>query len=315
MDFVNGYNEGMSYRRIMNAYRDKNGSLIFSWTVIERNIKKMVEEGQVEFLAREKNKVEMWRPKGFKQEITTVWDFPTRGKWAVHQSDYRGNWPPQLPRNLILKYTRKNGLVLDPFAGGGTTLIESWLENRRSIGIDINPIAEQTSKQRISEMEQKSKETPNRLFDGCRPIIVRDDARNISKIMSNLGFGINSVDLLLIHPPYMDALRYTEYENADLSHIHDIDLFCQEIQRIAKDLFPLLKKGKKCAVLIGDVRKNGRMLPLGFRIMECFLKEKYELLNIIIKTQHKDQSTEFYYNKPLVDYLMAHEYLFIFQKP
>jgi hypothetical protein len=36
---------------------------------------------------------------------TTVWSFPERGSWATHRGDYRGNWAPQIPRALILKYT------------------------------------------------------------------------------------------------------------------------------------------------------------------------------------------------------------------
>lgn len=315
-DFVKQYNKGLSYKRIMNLYRDRNGRLLFTWTVVERYIKRMIEKGESKLLVRQKEKIKTWRPEKFKVEKTSVWDFPKRGDWAVHQSDYRGNWPPQLPRNLILKYSGEGDLILDPFVGGGTTLIEAWLENRKSIGIDINPIAEQVSKQRILEMELKSKESINmHLSQDYKPIIVRDDARNVLKIMSKIGLGTDSIDLLLMHPPYMDALRYTELEKEDLSHLHDVNLFCQEIQGIARDLFSLLKSGKKCALLIGDIRKNGRMIPLGFRVMECFLKEKYDLLDIIMKTQHRDQSTEFYYNKPMIEYLIAHEYLFIFQKP
>ncbi len=316
LNFVALFNQGLSYKSIMDKYRDKNGRLIFSWTVIEKNIKIMVETGQANIQAQKKQKITTWRPKHFELEKTTLWNFPRRGNWAVHKSDYRGNWPPQLPRNLILKYTKKGDLVLDPFAGGGTTLIEAWLEGRKSVGIDINPIAEQLSKQRIYEMKLQSKNTTEiNLSEKCEPIVIRDDSRNIEKIMERLGFGECSVDLLLMHTPYLNALKYTEYEKGDLSHLRDVTGFCQEVQAVARQCFGLLGHGKKCAVLIGDIRKNGRMLPLGFKVMNCFLKEKYDLLNIIIKSQHQDKSTEFYFNSTLVEYLMAHEYLFIFQKP
>jgi len=46
-------------------------------------------------------------PSDYKLEKTTVWSFPDRGKWATHQGNYRGNWSPYIPRNLILKYTKK----------------------------------------------------------------------------------------------------------------------------------------------------------------------------------------------------------------
>ena len=48
--------------------------------------------------------------------------------------------------------------------------------------------------------------------------------------------------------------------------------------------------------------------------MERFLMEKFELEEIIIKQQHKDESTEFYFDKDFINYLIAHEYLFVFKK-
>ncbi|HRV15960.1 MAG TPA: site-specific DNA-methyltransferase, partial [Spirochaetota bacterium] len=43
--------------------------------------------------------------KDFKEELTTVWSFPERGKWATHNAKYRGNYAPQVARNLIQRYT------------------------------------------------------------------------------------------------------------------------------------------------------------------------------------------------------------------
>jgi DNA modification methylase len=72
-------------------------------------------------------------------EYTTVWSFPERGSWATHKSDYRGNFAPQIARNVIEMYSRKGELILDPMVGAGTTLIEAKLLARDAIGIDINP--------------------------------------------------------------------------------------------------------------------------------------------------------------------------------
>ena len=85
------------------------------------------------------NKIKKWEPENFELEMTTSWSFPTRGNWATHNAKYRGNWSPYIPRNLILRYTKEGDLILDQFAGGGTTLVESKLLNRNIIGVDINP--------------------------------------------------------------------------------------------------------------------------------------------------------------------------------
>ena len=46
----------------------------------------------------------------------------------------------EIPRNIILRYSQPGDLVLDQFAGGGTTLVEAKLLNRNIIGIDLSLI-------------------------------------------------------------------------------------------------------------------------------------------------------------------------------
>ena len=311
LDFVDLRNKGWSYKRIMRKYRT-----IFTWTVIEREIKKMVEQGKASLDIWKKERIDRWEPckEEFSLPTTTVWSFPKRGSWAVHQSDYRGNWPPQIPRSLIMKYSEKGDVIFDPFVGGGTTLIEAWLTGRKSIGIDINPYAVKVSRERIKEMEKKSGQTVKNLTKDLKPIIRQGDARKSSETLQKLGFGKGSINLICAHPPYLNALRYTENVEGDLSHIGDVQLFCDEIQKVAKELYILLNKGGRCGILVGDVRKRGKLIPLGFLAMKRFLNEKFELEDIIVKLQHRDKSTEFYYDKDVISYLIAHEYLFIFKK-
>jgi len=56
--------------------------------------------------------------------------------------DYLEDFPPSLIFQKLTEYNiRKNGIVLDPFAGSGTTLITANLLGINAIGIDVNPVA------------------------------------------------------------------------------------------------------------------------------------------------------------------------------
>jgi len=59
---------------------------------------------------------------------------------------YPAKFVPQIPKIVIEKLSKPGDVVLDPFCGSGTTLVEAKLTGRLSIGLDINPISILTSK-------------------------------------------------------------------------------------------------------------------------------------------------------------------------
>jgi len=71
------------------------------------------------------------------------WDFSDEDTQehlhSIHP--YPARFIPQIPRRAILEYSRPGDLVLDPFAGSGTTLLEASLLDRPSIGVDNNAVA------------------------------------------------------------------------------------------------------------------------------------------------------------------------------
>ncbi|MEM5793065.1 MAG: DNA methyltransferase [Candidatus Aenigmatarchaeota archaeon] len=246
------------------------------------------------------NSVKIWEPENFQLQTTTIWSFPKRGNWATHRGDYRGNWAPEIPRNLILRYSNKGDLVLDPFVGSGTTLIECKLLGRKGIGIDINPDAIKLAKKRLEF--SKLFEQPQELRIG--------DARDLNFIEDG------SIDLICAHPPYADAIQYTNGIKGDLSLIKNVDDFIKEIEKVAKECYRVLKYGKFCCVLIGDIRRKKRVIPIGFKVMNAFLNSGFILKEIIIKLQHECKTTPLWEKKSLEFnfLLLAHEYLFVFEK-
>ncbi|GAG91819.1 unnamed protein product [marine sediment metagenome] len=235
-------------------------------------------------------------------EFTTVWSFPERGNWATHNSKYRGNFAPQIARNIIEMYTTKGDSILDPMVGAGTTLIEAKLLARNALGMDINPAAVQLSEKALRfEHHPSSKQT-----------VQVGDARDLSFLKDN------SFDLVLTHPPYLNIIRYSDGEIAgDLSNISSLPKFCDEIEKIAEELFRVLKPDKFCAILIGDTRKGKHYVPLAFHILGRFLKVGFVLKEDIVKVQHNCAFTERWRGKAKRDkfYLIMHEHLFVFRKP
>jgi len=195
--------------------------------------------------------------------------------------------------------------VLDPFLGGGTTVIESWVLGRRSIGVDVSPHSISLSKKRIAEMAEKAPR--GKMNPVLKPEIYEADARNLSFLKDR------SVDLVCSQPPYWNAVRYTEYNPNDLSHIKDEKEFCEEFRKVAQEMFRVLKERKICAVQIGDTRKDGKFIPLGFMILKELESTGLKIKDIVIKLQYADRSTAFYKN--LKELQIAHEYLFIMKRP
>lgn len=253
-----------------------------------------------------RRKIKKWAPENFREETTTVWSFKKRGDWATHNPHYRGNWSPYIPRNIILKYSKPGEVVLDYFVGGGTTAVEAKLLGRKCIARDINPVCVQLT------MENLSFSPPPSLFPYqiYEPEVSVGDARDLSDIADE------SIDLICAHPPYAGIINYSPAIEGDLSNL-SFDDFLKEMKKVAEESFRVLKRGGKCALLLGDARKKKHIVPIGFEVINIFLEVGFRLKELVIKRQHNCKTTGFWYERS-IKYnflLLAHEYLPIFEKP
>jgi putative RNA methylase len=244
-------------------------------------------------------KIKKWEPEEFELEMNTVWSFPDRGKWATHDAKYRGNWSPYIPRNLLLRYSHEGDLVLDQFVGGGTTLVEAKLLNRNIIGVDVN-----------NESLNRCREKCNFEYENSGEVYFYEgDARNLSFIPDE------NIDFICTHPPYANIIKYSENIENDLSQLKVKD-FLIEMEKVALESYRVLKKDKFCAILMGDTRQKGHIVPMSFEVMKIFEKAGFRTKEIIIKEQHNCRATGFWKTNS-VKYnflLIAHEYLFVFKK-
>jgi DNA modification methylase len=61
---------------------------------------------------------------------------------------------PQIPRWAINKYGQGNAIILDPFAGSGTTLVEAVLQGKRSIGVDFDTLSQLLCKTKVKLLSE-----------------------------------------------------------------------------------------------------------------------------------------------------------------
>ncbi len=211
-----------------------------------------VEIGETKIKLHNKWSISKFAPSTFTPETTTVWSFPDRGDWATHVGNYRGNWSPYIPRNLILRYTAPGDLVLDQMAGSGTTLVECKLLGRRAVGVDINPDAVMVARNRLdfayTPLDAEYQAPEIKTYAG--------DARSLDLITNE------SVDLIATHPPYASIIPYSHDREGDLSSVHNIAEFAAEMRKVAIECMRVLKPGKHCVILMGDSWRSEHFVPI-----------------------------------------------------
>ncbi|MBR1773978.1 MAG: DNA adenine methylase [Bacteroidales bacterium] len=244
--------------------------------------------------------------------VDSLWLINERDKTGKHANVYHGNFVPQIPHQLISRYTKENDVVLELFSGSGTTLFECEELNRQYIGFDINQeiIDYVNNKMQNSQLPYK--------LNNC-------DVTNTSQfnkvIQNNLKeLEKPAVDFIIAHPPYLDIVKFTSQES-DLSNISDVNIFIDNIVCSFRNALQYLSKNKYLAVVMGDIYKNSEVIPLGFYVMYAIKKNfKVKLKGTIVKNIEGNrgklgQQNIWKYRALMSDYfLFKHEYIFVFKK-
>ena len=243
----------------------------------------------------------------------TLWEFPARLKENGHSNEYHGNYIPQLAQQLYERFTKKHDVVLDLFFGSGTSGIEAINMERRCIGVELKEeLAEQVSE----------KFTPKQLVTDVN-IICADSASELAKekIKARLDImGEEKAQLLILHPPYDDIIKFSD-KKEDLSNCSSTEEFYDLFQKVAKNGYDLLEKGRFAALIIGDSYKNSEVQPLGFECMARMMQLGFKLKGIIVKDiqgneRCKGKDANLWRYRALAGgfFIFKHEYVMIFQK-
>lgn len=245
--------------------------------------------------------------------VDSLWVIGARAKGGKRENTYHGNFIPQVPNNLIRRYTKKGEIVIDLFMGSGTTLFECEALKRHYIGYDIN--------QAIIEHVQSK-------MDEGAPIqyaINKCDVTNTELFASMTELSLSKMgkrkaDFLIVHPPYWDIIHFTD-NAGDLSNITSLDDFLNMFTLSMSNVLPFLKADRHFAIVIGDVYRNSEVVPLGFYVMNEVMKNfKCKLKGIVIKDMAGNKAkigieNLWRYKASKSDFfLFKHEYIFVFRK-
>ena len=222
-------------------------------------------------------------------------------------------FPVSLAERVLECYASDpQGVVLDPFAGSGSTLIAALRTNMNTVGLDINPEYRRLFQQRLTLPEAGN--------GGWRYEV--QDARLMAEVVAD-----GSVEVCLTSPPYWDILsrsrsadgkssRPYSTHTEDIGNIDDYDLFLDSLGIVASQVETALRPGGYFILNVMDIRKGPKFYPLHSDAVQAI--QRYTTLlfeDIIIWDRQADYNLmrpigyphKFIINK-------VHEYLLVFRR-
>lgn len=218
-----------------------------------------------------------------------VWTFTYSSRDVRDKKVHPAVFPIALPTRLIELFTHKGELVLDVFAGTGTTLLAAQDLDRNAVGIDLNPDYVAFAQQRLASRLD--------LYDS-KQIVVQDDARNTQRLIAP-----ETVKLIVTSPPYANLLnrrRKNKSRRGDLRNndqLNKIEQYSQDprdlgtldsasfrgaITEVFSNVKSVLLPNAHVLINITDAWINGKRVPLHIDIIEAMRAAGYEFRNTII---------------------------------
>lgn len=239
------------------------------------------------------------------------WREYTKTVWQIantSDTDHPAVFPAEIPRRLIKLFSFQDEVILDPFAGLGTTGFASAALGRKSICIEQNPrYVESMRKRRNGEKAME---------------IVRGDSRNLT------GIETDSVGLIVTSPPYWNKANYGRGKG-NLGNEPVYTQFFQNVRPVFEECFRVLMPGRKLCLVTANVNQHTEHGLLTFPLatdFTCLLRDiGFLLVNEIVWSKDGTGGKWGSYGKqrpifgsypypPNFLFKNVHEYVLIFSK-
>jgi DNA modification methylase len=165
---------------------------------------------------------------------------------------------PTMISDFIKFFTKKGGIVLDPFLGIGSTLVACDRTERIGYGIELNKKYKEIAEKRVSKKQK----------------VIHGDATDLDK------FDIPIVDYCITSPPYwsmlnkVDVIQKSRIENGldtkysesdeDLGNIKDYNKFMEKLLIVFDKVYDKLKTGGYLTIIVQNVIDKNIMIPFAW---------------------------------------------------
>ena len=224
-------------------------------------------------------------------------------------------FPIALAHRLIACFTPPEGsLILDPFAGVGSTLLAAKELGKDAVGLEISPEFAQIAERRVNQMIPFAGQTEVKVHTA--------DSRELYQYVSP-----NSVDMVVTSPPYWDILlRKRTADNkeqrdygeasADLGKIQNYEKFLLELRKIFEQVYNTMKPKSYCCIIVMDLRKKSHFYPYHIDVSQFMQEIGFIFDDLMIWNRGQEYNNLRPLGYPSVFRVnKIHEFILIFQKP
>jgi len=236
------------------------------------------------------------------------------------EEELRLNHPAIFPVQLVTRLlecftTNEEKVVLDPFAGIGSTVVAAERMRKAGIGIEISDEFVTIARNRLAQRSLWGEAEKN-------SVVHHADANDLLEFVQP-----ETVDIVITSPPYWNILtrkrtadkkEIRDYGNAakDLGKITEYHDFLKALQRVFELVFKALKKGKYCIVIVMDIRQGPKFYPFHSDIADFMQEIGFIYDDLIIWDRRHEYNNMRPLGYPYVFRInKAHEFILIFQKP